>query len=133
LHSRPSLLAVPLAGLAAVPSRHFPPPLSVDELEACFVVRDSAGQKLAYAYYEEEPGRRSTAKLLTKDEARRIALNIAKLPQHLRGGQLKQLAPEQRAEPERGGVENWLAEKALLAALAAAGVIVGAISIWLAK
>jgi hypothetical protein len=28
-----------------------------------------AGQKLAYAYYEEEPGRRSTAKMLTKDEA----------------------------------------------------------------
>src|SRR5262249_37441502 len=27
--------------------------------------------------YESEPGRRSTAKLLTKDEARRIAANIA--------------------------------------------------------
>jgi hypothetical protein len=37
----------------------FPPPWSVDELEACFVVKDSSGQKLAYVYYEEEPGRRS--------------------------------------------------------------------------
>jgi hypothetical protein len=32
-------------------------------------VKDDAGQKLAYVYFEEEPGRRSSAKLLTKDEA----------------------------------------------------------------
>ena len=60
--------------------RRFPPPWSADELEACFVVRDSAGKKLAFIYFENEPGRRSAAKLLTKDEARRIAANIAKLP-----------------------------------------------------
>jgi hypothetical protein len=32
-------------------------------------------------YYEEERGRRTTANLLTKDEARRIAENIVKLPE----------------------------------------------------
>jgi hypothetical protein len=33
-------------------------------------VRDSNGQQLAYVYFEEEPGRRSAAKLISKEEAR---------------------------------------------------------------
>jgi hypothetical protein len=43
-------------------------------------VRDHNGQALTYVYFEEEPGRRLAAKLLSKDGARRIAANIAKLP-----------------------------------------------------
>ena len=37
-------------------------------------IRTASAQKLAYIYYGEEPGRRSTAKMLTKDEVQRIAL-----------------------------------------------------------
>ncbi|MFY9838349.1 MAG: hypothetical protein WAK55_18145 [Xanthobacteraceae bacterium] len=62
-------------------NRRFPPPWSVEDIGACFLVKDNNGQKLAAVYYEEEPGRRSTAKLLTCDEGRRIAANIAKLPE----------------------------------------------------
>ena len=66
---------------ARLMARRFPPPWSVEDIDAAFVVKDSAGQKVAYVYYENEPRRRSAAKLLTKDEARRIAANIAKLPE----------------------------------------------------
>jgi hypothetical protein len=66
-----------------MPARRFPSPWSVEEQAACFVVRDSSGQALAYVYFEDEPRRRSAAKLLERDEARRIAANIAKLPELL--------------------------------------------------
>ena len=52
-----------------------------EETDACFTVRDPNGQALAYVYFEEEPGRRAAAKLLTRDEARQIAGNVAKLPE----------------------------------------------------
>jgi hypothetical protein len=38
------------------------------------------GRSWLYVYFEEEPVRRAPAKLMTKDDARRIAANIAKLP-----------------------------------------------------
>jgi hypothetical protein len=52
------------------------PPLSVEEAPSCFVVRDHNGQTLAYVPFGDELSR-FVAKLPTKIEARRIAVNIA--------------------------------------------------------
>jgi hypothetical protein len=53
--------------------RRFPPPWAAEETDACFIVKDSNGQALAYVYFEDEPGRRTAANLLTRDEARQLA------------------------------------------------------------
>jgi len=39
---------------------------------------------VAYVYFESEPGRRVAANLMTRDEARKIANGIAKLPELLK-------------------------------------------------
>ena len=60
-----------------MPPRRFPPPWTFeDHNNAC--VKDANGANVAYVYYEEEPGPAHTANLMTRDEARRIAM-IAKL------------------------------------------------------
>jgi hypothetical protein len=61
--------------------RRFPPPWDIEDNGACFIVRDNNGQALSCVYYGTEPGRRTAANLLTRDEARRIAINIARLPE----------------------------------------------------
>ena len=65
----------------SVERRRFLPPWIDEANEACFIVRDNTGQALGYFYFEDEPGRQSAAKPLTRDEARRMATNFAKLPE----------------------------------------------------
>src|SRR5580700_1054855 len=65
----------------AMTSRRFSPPWTVEEYRGIsYIVRDANDFPVAYVYFESEPGRRAAANLMTKDEARKIAAGIAKLP-----------------------------------------------------
>jgi hypothetical protein len=73
-----------LAWPTELPARRFPPLWSAELQPNHYVVRDANKQQHAYVYYENEPGRRLAAKLLSKNEARRIATNFARLPELLK-------------------------------------------------
>ena len=65
--------------------RRFPPPWRADRTPHGYVVRDANGQELAYIYSRENEDEARQAKVLTKDEARRIAVNT--LPELLGKGE----------------------------------------------
>ena len=66
--------------------RRFPPPWTVEEYRGIsYVVRDTNNFAVAYVYFETKPGRRAAAVLMTKEETRKVAAGVAKLPELLRG------------------------------------------------
>jgi hypothetical protein len=67
--------------------RRFPTPWRADKMPGGYVVRDATGQALAYLYSRENEAEARQAKVLTADEARRIAINVARLPELLGKGE----------------------------------------------
>jgi hypothetical protein len=63
--------------------RRFPPPWKIERIVGGYVVKDANGQSLPYVYGRESRADADKAQLLTLDEARRVATNIAKLPSFL--------------------------------------------------
>ena len=57
-----------------------PPPWTVEQIPGGYKVKDANGQALAYVYARETRSEADIANVLSMDEARRIASNIAKLP-----------------------------------------------------
>jgi hypothetical protein len=71
-----------VAAIAESP-RRFPSPWHADPMPGGYVIRDANGEALAYLYGRETEADARQAKVLTKDEARRIAVYIARLPELL--------------------------------------------------
>jgi len=60
--------------------RRFPPPWTIEPIDGGYKVVDASGQVLAYVYGLDDSRDAPISNSLTRDEARRIASNIAKLP-----------------------------------------------------
>jgi hypothetical protein len=69
--------------------RRFPAPWRADKIPGGYVVRDATGQAIAYLYSRENEAEARQAKTLTADEARRIAVAIARLSELLGKGEPK--------------------------------------------
>jgi hypothetical protein len=66
--------------------RRLPAPWRAEKIPGGYVVRDANDQALAYVYGRATEAEALQAKMLTEDEARRVAANIAKLPELLGRG-----------------------------------------------
>ncbi|KQP67606.1 hypothetical protein [Methylobacterium sp. Leaf112] len=64
-------------------NRRFPAPWRVEEKTESFSIVDATGFLLAYVYFSDSEQRASVTGRMSRDEARRIAVNMARLPELL--------------------------------------------------
>ena len=61
----------------------FAKPFTLRQSGESFIVESANGRLLAYVYFEDEPGRRGVTRRLTREDARRMAAQIQRLPETL--------------------------------------------------
>jgi len=64
-------------------TRRFPPPWSVEDIGAAFVVKDANGQQLCVCLFRGGARPAISGEVADEGKARRLAANIAKLPELL--------------------------------------------------
>jgi hypothetical protein len=74
-------------------TRRFPAPWRVEETDGGYRVTDATGFTLAYLYCRDDPQSARVAQTLERDEARRIAKGIARLPDLLNQGHAEPTPP----------------------------------------
>jgi hypothetical protein len=84
---------------ADMTQRRFPPPWQFEQIDGGFKVLDANREALVYVYARDTQQQAEIAKVLTFDEARRIAVNVAKLPRLLGSGGIVRV---NWLEPSRG-------------------------------
>jgi hypothetical protein len=82
--------------------RRFPPPWQAEPIPGGYVVRDASGQAPAYLYSRDNPTEALQVKMLTKDEARRIAVNIARALLGRRGSPIQNAIKAPCVRPPNG-------------------------------
>jgi hypothetical protein len=66
-----------------MPETPFAKPFTLRQSGESFIVESASERLLAYVYFEDEPGRRDVTRRLTREDARRFAVQIQRLPETL--------------------------------------------------
>lgn len=72
----------------------FPPPWTVQANPNCYWIEAANGARVAFVYFRNTESIGSQGDMMSQDSARRIACNIAKLPELIAGAKLWAGEPE---------------------------------------